>query len=121
MRWLYAFFGPAAEIAFGWLWLVRGVDAGGRVLTFYWWCTVAALFGATLIYVLAHWVNRPIPKGASTPRAVRYWLRAIFFARLIAQVAIGCTSLGVLSLTAWLFARFAFLLATEGEKSSAGV
>lgn len=119
MRWFYGLFSPIAEIALGWLWLVRGVDAGGRLLTFYWWCAVAALFGATLIYVFAHWVSRPIPKGAPTPRAARYLMRTLFFARVIAQVAIGCTSLAVLSLTAWLFARFAFLLATEGEKSRA--
>lgn len=119
MKLLTGFLLPAAEVGLGWFWLAGGHDVAGRLLTFYWWLIVALTFGFALFLVLARLVaDRTIPIPGST-RASRIRVHAILFARVVAQVAIGCTSLAVFSLAGWLFAKFALLLATE-EKKAAG-
>ncbi|WP_321895999.1 hypothetical protein [Paraburkholderia heleia] len=107
---------PAAEVGLGWFWLAGGHNVAGRVLTFYWWLIVAMTFGAAFLLVLVAIVKRPFTPHGST-RASRLWFRALLFARVIAQVAIGCTSLAVFSLAGWLFAKFALLLATDEKKA----
>lgn len=112
---------PVVEIALGWYWLAAGHDVAGRLLTFYWRLTVAVLFGLSMLIVAARLLaDRSIPTPAPSSRVGRLWNRSLFFARVAAQVAIGCTTLAVLSLTAWLFCRFALLIATDGNKKAAG-
>ncbi|QGZ56721.1 hypothetical protein [Paraburkholderia acidiphila] len=119
MKLLTTFLLTAAEIGLGWFWLAAGHNVAGRFLTFYWWLIVAVTFGFALFLVIIRLVTDraiPIPGTTRTDRIVS---RVILFARVIAQVAIGCTSLAVFSLAGWLFAKFALLLATE-EKKAAG-
>ncbi|WP_069267390.1 hypothetical protein [Paraburkholderia nodosa] len=118
MKLLCGFVLPAIEIGLGWFWLAGGSNVAGRLLTFYWWLGVAITFGLAFLFVLAALAKRPVPIPGST-RAHRVWSRTLLFARVIAQVAIGCTSLAVFTLTGWLFARLAVLLAAE-EKKPAG-
>ncbi|CAB3783145.1 hypothetical protein LMG28688_01588 [Paraburkholderia caffeinitolerans] len=111
---------PLAEIVLGWYWLAGGHDVAGRLLTFYWWLTVAVLFGFSFLVVIVRMVlDRAWPTLAPSSRASRLWMRSLFFARVIAQVAIGCTTLAVLSLSAWLFCRLALLIAFDGETKGA--
>lgn len=110
---------PVAEIGLGWLWLAGGHEIAGHLLTLYWWLIVAVSFsGAFCLVGLRLIFDRAIPITGTT-RATRMWALAILFARVIALVAIGCTSLAVFSLAGWLFAKFALLLAAE-EKKAAG-
>ncbi|MEX3967299.1 hypothetical protein AB4Y42_34580 [Paraburkholderia sp. EG286B] len=118
MKLLSGFLLPAAEVGLGWFWLAGGHDVAGRLLTFYWWLGVAITFGLAFLLVLAALAKRPFPIPGST-RAHRIWSRTLLFSRVTAQVAIGCTSLAVFTLTGWLFARLAVLIAAE-EKKSAG-
>lgn len=116
----FGFFAPAAEIALGWCWLADGDNVAGRLLTFYWWLIVAALFGVSFLVIVARLVlDRACPAPARSSRATRLWLSSMFFARVIAQVAIGCTTLAVLSLSAWLFCRLALAIAFAGETKGA--
>lgn len=121
MKLITGFLMPAAELILGWCWLAAGSEAAGRVLVFDWWLIVATAFGVAMLLVLVRLVSdKDFPMRGST-RASRIWSRTVFFARVVAQVAIGCTSLAVLSLAAWLFLRFALLLVTgDGAKNTAG-
>ncbi|WP_028204991.1 hypothetical protein [Paraburkholderia nodosa] len=119
MKLFSGFLLPAAEVGLGWFWLAGGHDVAGRLLTFYWWLIVAITFAFAFVIVIARLASdRAIPIPGTT-RARRIRSRAVIFARVIAQVAIGCTSLAVFSLAGWLFAMFALLLATD-EKKPAG-
>ncbi|MFD1557059.1 hypothetical protein ACFSHT_15770 [Paraburkholderia silviterrae] len=112
--------GPVAELVIGYCWLAGGQDWAGRLLTFYWWLIVAALLGFSLLAIVARMAACAFPESAPTPRALRYWLRTLFFARVVAQVAIGCTSLAVLSMTGWLFSKLTLAIVADGEKKAAG-
>lgn len=117
----FGFAAPLAEIALGWAWLAGGHDMAGRLLTFYWWLMVAVLLGLPALFVGVRMLTgKSIPIGAPSPRAVRVWMKTIFFMRVCALVAIGCTSLAVLSLTAWCFSRLAFLIVTDTADNPAG-
>lgn len=111
---------PVTEVALGWYWLAGGHDVAGRLLVFYWWLWVAAMLGTSFFVVAARMaLGRGFPAPAPSPRASRSWLCTLFLARLAAQVAIGCTTLAVLSLSAWLFCRLALAISFDGETKGA--
>ncbi|WP_321968871.1 hypothetical protein [Paraburkholderia tropica] len=118
---IFGFAAPIAEIALGLAWLAGGHDVAGRLLTFYWWLMVAVLLGLPLLLVVIHMVTgKSMLAGAQSSRAARIWQRTIFFARVVAMVAIGCTSLAVLSLTAWCFCRVALLIVADTVQKPSG-
>ncbi|WP_321904421.1 hypothetical protein [Paraburkholderia tropica] len=117
----FGFAAPLAEIALGWAWLAGGHGVAGRLLTFYWWLTVAVLLGLPALLVVIRMLSgKSIPPVAPSSRVARIWTRSIFFARVVVMVAIGCTSLAVFSLTAWCFCRLALLIVTETADNPAG-
>lgn len=114
MRFMLGLVIPLAEICLGWLWLARSVDAAARVLVFAWWADVAVLLGFSLLLAVAGLIlDRKLPKPKPAKRLMRYWLRGVFFVRVVAQVAVGCTTLAVFSLVSWLFCRLTMLIVTD--------
>lgn len=115
MSFLARFLIVSAEIAAGWLWLERGVEAAGRLLLFWWWFTVVVLIvGAGLIVAAREKKAYTAPKR--DPRPVRWAMRVVAVVRVVCMVALDHPVLASFYLIAW---TVSWAVQLESKKTNA--